>query len=240
MTRNDIKAVFLDAGNTLFTEKVGRSALFHQVAVAHGADAPDPDHVATVLARTLQDLPNSWEGHFRYSLAWFQAYNEQVLTELGVPENGLGDACESLVATFRDPATYRLYEEVPEVLAELGRLGIQVGVVSNWSEVLPELLADLGLDEHLGFIIVSADLKAEKPERAIFERALFRAGVPAAETVHVGNHFEHDVRGALNAGMRAVWIDRAAEGIGDREGVPVVPDLRGLLELLGTGATARA
>jgi FMN phosphatase YigB (HAD superfamily) len=64
--------------------------------------------------------------------------------------------------------------------------------------------------------------------------------VPAAETVHVGNHFEHDVRGALNAGMRAVWIDRAAEGLGDREGVPVVPDLRGLLELLGAGATARA
>jgi len=239
MTRPDIKAVFLDAGKTLFEETVSRPESFRQVASDHGAEPIDLAHVATVLDRALQELPTTWEGNFRYSLAWFQAYNGRVLSELGVAEDGLEKACEAIAKIYRDPANYRLFEEVPECLAELGRLDIRIGVVSNWSEVLPELMAELGLCEHVSFIVTSADLKAEKPDRPIFERALFRAGVPAAEAVHVGNHFENDVRGALNAGMRAVWIDRTTEGISDREGVPVVQDLRCFLGLLQAAVPSR-
>lgn len=240
MTRNDIKAVFIDAGNTLFTEKVSRPELFQQIAVAHGGTSPDLAHVTTVLDRTREELPSTWEGHFRYSLAWFRAYNERVLAELGVPESSLEASCEQLGTLFRDPKSYRLFDDAREVLAELSQMGIQVGVVSNWSEVLPDLMDDLGLSEFVSFIVTSADLKAEKPERAIFERALFRAGVPAAEAVHVGNHFEQDVRGALNAGMRAVWVDRSSEGVTDREGVPVVQDLRGFLNLLVAAVSVRS
>lgn len=240
MTRNDIKAVFLDAGNTLFTEKVSRPELFQQIAVRHGAISPDLAHVTTVLDRTREEIPSTWEGHFRYSLAWFRGYNQRVLNELGVPESSQDAACEQLDLIFRDPNSYRLFDDAREVLAEMSTMGLQIGVVSNWSEILPDLMADLGLSEYLSFIVTSADLKAEKPERAIFERALFRAGVPAAEAVHVGNHFEQDVSGALNAGMRAVWVDRSSEGTTDREGVPVVQDLRGFLSLLVAAVSVRS
>jgi putative hydrolase of the HAD superfamily len=47
-----------------------------------------------------------------------------------------------------------------------------------------------------------------KPEPALFEAALARAGVPADCAVHVGVSLVHDVAGAAAVGMRTVWLNR--------------------------------
>ena len=231
MQHTNIRAVFLDAGDTLFRERESRPATYASVAAAHGGEGDD-DVTRSVMDAAVRDLPSSVEGNFRYSLAWFRAFNERVMEGCGVADAGREAAHEELVQRFTDPASYQVFDEVPEVLEELEGRGFQIGVVSNWSEALPQLLGGLGLGERISFVVTSADLRAEKPERAIFERALFRAGASAEEAVHVGVHFEKDVRGALNAGMRAVLVDRGAEESGDREGVPVIRDLRDLLQLL--------
>jgi putative hydrolase of the HAD superfamily len=232
MLRTDIKAVFLDAGSTLFQHRRSRPETYLAIAQAHGLPDLEVDSIEASMQHAFLDLPDTVDGNFRYSLAWFWAFNQRVLGECGMPEDQLPGAHEALLEYFADPSTYELFPEVPKVLETLSNHGMQVGVVSNWSEHLPELLQDLGIADHFSFIVTSADLRTEKPNRAIFERALFRAGVAAEETVHTGDHFERDVRGALNAGMRAVWLDRTGEGGTDREGVPVIPELGGLLALL--------
>ena len=50
-----------------------------------------------------------------------------------------------------------------------------------------------------------------KPDVRLFERALERAGVPASETVFVGDSPSLDIRPARSVGMRAVLIDRDAD-----------------------------
>ena len=134
---------------------------------------------------------------------------------------------------FESPKTYRVFKEVPVVLEELSNRGITIGVVSNWSERLPVLLKALGLTEHINFIVTSAEMRSEKPGSEIFSRALFRAGVAADEVIHLGVHPERDVRGAINAGLRACLIDRTATEAGTtKEGFPVLTDLRGILSLV--------
>jgi len=227
-----VRAVFLDAGNTLFTERYSRAAIYAEVANEHGGQA-DEAEAADHMGRAFGEIPSSLEGNFRYSLAWFQAFNERVLGELGVPEDRLPEAHAALLARFENPDTYLLFPEVASVLEELSNRGLTVGVVSNWSERLPTLLAGMGVADRVEFIVTSAEMRAEKPERAIFERALFRAGVPPEEALHVGDHLERDVRGALGAGLRAALVDRA-EGAptATPEGVPVLEDLRGILTLV--------
>lgn len=232
MLRSDIKAVFLDAGNTLFTEHTSRPEIYQAAVQNHGVPAIDLGEVAAAMQHAFADLPSTVDGNFRYSSAWFQTFNHRVLAECGVAEEQLEKGHLALRKHFEDPASYYLFEEVREVLELLAENGMQVGIVSNWSDHLPTLLEGLGLADLVSFIVCSADLKAEKPGRAIFERALFRAGVAASETVHAGDHFERDVEGALNAGLRAVWVDRSQENGTDHEGVPVVADLRGLIQLL--------
>jgi putative hydrolase of the HAD superfamily len=238
MARSQTRAIFLDAGNTLFTERRPRAAIYATVARAHGSRMSDAD-VADEMTRAHTDLPASFDGCFRYSLAWFRAFNDRVLTACGVSARRMPHANEILMNRFQDPRTFRVFEEVPEVLAALAGRGVFIGVVSNWSENLPDLCKSLGIAEHLRFIITSAELRSEKPDRAIFERALFRAGVPAEETLHVGDNFDRDVCGALSAGMRAAWLDRRGSTEAEtRDGVPVLRNLSGLPALLESAPAA--
>jgi putative hydrolase of the HAD superfamily len=240
MSRTPIRAVFLDAGNTLLTERRPRAAIYATVARAHGGSG-DQAETAEWMARSFAELPESLDGHYRCSLAWFRAFNERVLTACGVPPRRLARAHDALVRRFTDAKTFKLFPEVLDVLDGLSARGIFVGVVSNWSEQLPELCRALGIAERVRFVLTSAEMRSEKPDRAIFERALFRSGVPAELTLHVGDQFERDVRGALQAGLRAALMDRSGSGpLAQREGVPVLRDLRGLLALLDAQPAAAA
>ncbi|MDP6940883.1 MAG: HAD-IA family hydrolase [Planctomycetota bacterium] len=226
------RAIFLDAGNTLFTERRPRAAIYSTVARSHGSRANEDD-AADLMGRAFAEIPFSAEGNFRYSTAWFETFNEIVLREMGVSESRWESAHKELIERFESPKTYKLFKETEAVLRELSNLGLTLGVVSNWSERLPVLLGALGISDKFDFIVTSAEMRAEKPNRSIFERALFRAGVPADEVLHVGDHFERDVRGAQSSGIRAAHLDRMAEGAGiTKEGVPVIADLGGILSLV--------
>lgn len=240
MTRSPIRAVFLDAGNTLFSERRPRPAIYATVARAHGGCAT-PAEAADRLARAHAELPASLDGCFRFSLAWFRAFNQRVMRDCGVPERRTERAHAELVRRFTDAKTYKVFPEVAAALDGLAARGLPLGVVSNWSEHLPDLIRDLGLGGRFRFVLTSAEMRSEKPDRAIFERALFRAGVPAEQTLHVGDRFERDVRGALQAGLRAALMDRDGSGpLAEREGVPVLRDLGQLAALLDAQPAAAA
>lgn len=49
---------------------------------------------------------------------------------------------------------------------------------------------------------------APKPDPGIFHAACALVGSAPAETLHVGDHPEQDVLGALGAGLHAAWINR--------------------------------
>ena len=57
-------------------------------------------------------------------------------------------------------------------------------------------------------IFVSADVGAEKPDRKIFEYAERTMELEEAAIWFVGDSYELDVKGAVNAGWNAVWMNR--------------------------------
>ncbi len=64
----------------------------------------------------------------------------------------------------------------------------------------------VGLGDCFHFSVTSAEAGAAKPEKAIFELASAKAGIPLAETLHVGDDSDRDVIGALNSGAMAAWV----------------------------------
>ena len=74
-------------------------------------------------------------------------------------------------------------------------------------------LADLeriGLAHHFAFQLGSREHGAAKPEASIFHAACTRLGVAPAQVLHVGDHADMDVAGAIAAGLRGCWINRDA------------------------------
>lgn len=204
-----LKAVFLDAGGTLIHEHPARAEIYATAARSAGIDI-DAEGMRVLMQHAFAALPRTIGAAYRYSERWFAAFIERIFgAELGLEPAAVERARRELVLHFADPATFRLFPGAAELCARVRAAGLRLGVISNWSEPLPRILAGLGLSPPVEFVLVSAIERCEKPEREIFARALARAAVNASDALHAGNDPELDCRGAGAAGLRAVLVDRA-------------------------------
>jgi FMN phosphatase YigB (HAD superfamily) len=80
-----------------------------------------------------------------------------------------------------------------------------------------------GLTPLVDVLVTSEEVNHLKPAPEIFYAALERLGCEASEAVMVGDSWDIDVSGALNAGLRAVWFNR--DGI-ERSAAPDVIEIR--------------
>ncbi|MDX6679145.1 MAG: putative hydrolase of the superfamily [Solirubrobacteraceae bacterium] len=154
---------------------------------------------------------------------------------------------ELLRAALLAALRFRAYPEVPAALRALRAAGHRLVVVSNWDVSLHDALRTTGLTGFVDGAISSAEAGAAKPDPRIFARALALAGGDAGgdagggcsstfddgakAAVHVGDSLEHDVAGALAAGMRAVLVVRAGAPPAVPEGVAVIGSLTQLAPL---------
>lgn len=94
-----------------------------------------------------------------------------------------------------------LFDGVRETLLLLKRHFI-LGSMTNGNADIHRV----GLGDCFHFSVTSAEAGAAKPEKAIFELASAKAGVPLDETLHVGDDSDRDVIGALDSGALAAWV----------------------------------
>jgi HAD superfamily hydrolase (TIGR01509 family) len=81
-----------------------------------------------------------------------------------------------------------------------------LGVVSNFYGNVERILNDAGIGAVLRVVADSNRVGAMKPDRRIFEHALAGLGTAPATTLHVGDSYERDVRGAHALGLRTAWL----------------------------------
>jgi putative hydrolase of the HAD superfamily len=99
----------------------------------------------------------------------------------------------------------------PDVLPALDALaaGYRHAVLSNSSITVQEhKLRTLGLLDRFESVLCAAELGVSKPEAGAFHAACEALGLPPHEVAYVGDHPEIDGRGAAEAGLLSVWIDR--------------------------------
>jgi len=96
----------------------------------------------------------------------------------------------------------------PDAIDALARIAARVPVaaLSNGNADLQRI----GLAEHFVFQLGAREHGAAKPDPGIFHAACQRLGVPPAQVLHVGDHVDMDVAGAIAAGLRGCWINRDA------------------------------
>lgn len=98
-----------------------------------------------------------------------------------------------------------------EIVDELIASGIKVAIVSNSEGKLAELIAEMHWSARFGIVADSGKLGIQKPDRGIFEWAAERLAVPLGRIIHIGDSYAADVEGAIGAGMKAIWFDKAAQ-----------------------------
>jgi HAD superfamily hydrolase (TIGR01509 family) len=133
------------------------------------------------------------------------------------------DACVRAV-----PGSIRLIRELKQTM--------RIGIVTNGLVAQQVHKIRLcGVEGLIDCLIVSEEVGARKPDKRIFEMALERLRTKAGQAIVIGDSWNLDVRGARNAGLPAVWLNRYGEQCPEPETVIEVTSLEPterLIELL--------
>ena len=215
---SDIKAISFDVDGTLwdFEDALARGleAALREVRRIdpEGTEGLTVDHLdqAWVVERdrqwgTITDLVKLRHDAMRRAFA-----------DIDTPDNHLANRATDAYLEERNHNSRPFDDVVPGLEALYGTYSL--GTLTNGS-MRPERL---GLEKFFDFIVMSVEHGGvEKPDPRIFEIAVREASCDPHELLHVGDHIEYDVRGANDAGVRSVWINRT----GESSSLGVKPDL---------------
>ena len=211
MRTGRIRAVFLDAGNTLVFPRI---ELLITDLKEHGhASAPEDFYTAERVAKQKLDdwlWPQIRAGKVPEQVDhyYWSEYLRELTSRLGASESDRGELTQRLIEGFRNIQLWsRVMPETPAFLERLLAQGYILGVISNSVGTLEDQLVRLGLAGYFQAILDSAIVGIQKPHPGIFKLGLQRAGVEGSEAIFVGDTYATDVGGAQLAGLTGVLMD---------------------------------
>lgn len=142
---------------------------------------------------------------------------------LGGSREAMGLKCvlfdwgDTLMVDFPDQVGPMVFwsavKAVPHAVETLKRLrasGLYIALATNAADSdeadIRAALARVGLDDLIDRVYCVRGVGHAKPSAAFFGFIKHDLGLPAADLIMVGDNYVVDVRGANNAGIRAVWL----------------------------------
>lgn len=217
-------AVSFDCYGTLVDWETGleRGLLF---ILREKPDPPGLDRVVEAWGRHERALTSGKEGYRRY---------RDVIAE------ALRLAFEDLGVPFEARDGYRLasgmgkwepFDDVPGALGDLADLGYAIAIFSNTDDdILQQTVKLLGTEPDVA--VTAEQVKAYKPDEAVFLEGLKRLGLPAERVLHVSFSMYHDLEPARRLGFQTLWLDRSGIGESEVEVDYRARGMKGLVDLL--------
>ncbi|MFJ3879771.1 HAD family hydrolase [Streptomyces sp. NPDC090077] len=226
-----IRAVLWDIDDTLFdytgADAAGLAAHLRDEGLGERYGSP---HEALALWRRITEL--NW-ARFSAGEVTFQGQRQDRVRDfLGRPAMTAPQAdawFDRYVEHYK--AAWALFPDVLPVLDALADTH-RHGVLSNSSAANQDpKLRHLGLRDRFEVLVCAAELGVSKPDAAAFLAACEALALPPAQVAYVGDQPEIDARGARDAGLTAVWLDREGgrgpgpAGVHRIEGLDRLPEL---------------
>jgi len=218
-----IRAVFFDVDFTLiFPGPTFQGAGYERFCAAHGI-AVDPARFDMAVAASSFILDEVEEPLYDERL--FIHYTASIIQHMGGRGAGVIHAAREIYEEWAVNHHFEMYDDVAPALVRLQARGLAVGLISNSHRSLDAFRDHFSLHGLIQAWVSSFEHGYMKPHASIFEAALTRVGVPAAQAVMVGDSLKADVEGAMAAGLGAVLLRRSGEPATCPPRVPVIRTL---------------
>jgi putative hydrolase of the HAD superfamily len=204
-----IRVVTFDAAGTLIRLLHPPGQVYSEIALQFGFQL-DPVRVQNAFKMVWSSFPPPAQSDGPCpddDRGWWRDLVAKIITEAGYRIDPFDRYFETVYAHFALPGVWELFQDVPGILCELGRLGIRLGVISNFDRRLYDILTHLNVRHLFEHLIVSSEIGIRKPAARIFEVAVRRFGTTAGEIMHVGDEPESDFAGARRAGLQALLVN---------------------------------
>jgi putative hydrolase of the HAD superfamily len=101
-----------------------------------------------------------------------------------------------------------------ETLQYLKSLSLPLALVTNGgASVQRGKIERFGLQTYFDCIIVEGDFGYGKPDKQVFEACLKQFAVDPSQAWMVGDDLNRDIGGAMNVGIRGIWVDWRQKGL---------------------------
>lgn len=121
-------------------------------------------------------------------------------------------------------------EELVRYLAKKYPLTV---VTNGFIEVQYEKFDKSGLRDCFAHIVLSEEVGCQKPNPRIFEEALRMNGLQAEDVVMIGDSWNSDIQGAINAGIDQIWIRKSKDPLPEGQSATyLVQSLSEVMEIL--------
>jgi len=204
-----MKVVTFDAGNTLIRLNRPVGTTYAVVARRFGAEL-DPavlEHGFRSAWKTVPRLPDVPGPRLDDGRSWWRDVVLRTLEIAGTEVEPFDDYFDTVYREFALPDIWRLEPGALDLLLDLRRAGLRLGVISNFDLRLFDILKHagvLGLFEH---VIISSRIGADKPSPRIFQAALDHFAVEPQEMLHVGDDEVADGAGARALRIQTFLLD---------------------------------
>ncbi|WP_326785327.1 HAD family hydrolase [Streptomyces sp. NBC_00151] len=202
-----IDAVVWDIDDTLFDYTAADRAGMRDHLAAEGL-LDGGTTVEQALGRWREITDAQWARYAAGETDWQGQRRDRVRVFLGESlSDAEADAWFDRYVTHYEGA-WALFPDVLPVLDALVA-SHRHAVLSNSSLLVQDRkLRVLGVHDRFEAILCAAELGVSKPAAAAFHAACDALGLPPHRVAYVGDHPEIDGRGAADAGLLSVWIDR--------------------------------
>lgn len=206
----DIKTIFIDLDDTIWDFTANSKVAMRSVYEAYGLSEQCPyDKFIEVYLHHNEELWSLYH-HGKISQGFLKSERFRVsFADCGIefsnPELPTQFDYEYLETIVKQT---QVVEGAYDLLSHLTKRG-EVHVLSNgFKNLQHRKLKSGGLDGYISKLILSDDIGITKPDRRLFDYALTQVGGEAGTTLMIGDNYDADILGAINAGWHTVFFNR--------------------------------
>ncbi len=114
------------------------------------------------------------------------------------------------------PTKRNIFPYTIEILEYLKNKGYILHLITNgFEQVQYGKLKNSNMEHYFSKVITSEMASSLKPNKEIFDYALEKAGAKMEESIMIGDNIEADIKGAMNAGWDAIFVNHINAAVKD-------------------------
>ncbi|KAJ8486856.1 hypothetical protein ONZ45_g14534 [Pleurotus djamor] len=209
----------------------------------------EPNAIKQSFKVALKETQKEYPSYVNGTHQWWGHVIKRTALDAGADpgrvDSSLDKIVPALLKRFSSKEGYKLFDDAIPTLEWLRATAhVKTAAISNADSRMRAVVHDLGLHHFLDCIVLSEEVKVEKPDSRIFTSVLNELGAHATklklqECLHIGDEVESDYYGPQRAGMKALLIRRPNHD-NDRDelinqDIAVIRSLSELKAILRTG-----
>lgn len=204
-----IKHLFFDLDHTIWDFDKNAQETLHELYLMHQLDelgCSSADQFITLYTENNRKLWREYHlGNISKETLRAERFHS-TFVQLGISPEKIPLQFEEDYVKIT-PTKTNLFDGSAKVLSYLQEKYMLHIISNGFKESTLIKMSVSNLNPYFSNVIISEDVGVNKPNKAIFEYALDKAGATKTESIMIGDSVEADIRGAQDFGMKAIYFN---------------------------------